>query len=428
MSSGLGSAAAGFGGALAGGAAAEFLSNRPSNALPGEGAGPGPGNIASTLPAGPGVGNGFGPGSGGPDVGRPGQPGNRPDNSLPGQGGNRPDVGRPGQPDVGRPGRPDVGQPGRPDVGQPGRPDVGQPGRPDLGQPGRDLGQPGRPDLGRPGTPGENVGQIGDWNQWQNWRNDHIGEVGDWWHNNWGDYGDWYGDHWWHDHGLGWPYYPGFGYWAGAAWGSLIGWVDYGWSEPVYYNYGDNVYYEDGSVYYGDQPVCTEVQYIEQAEAIALSEPATQPAANDWMPLGVFAVTQDGQPTGADPTMFVQLAVSKQGVINGTFQNTATNTVKAIEGMVDKQTQRAAWTLVGESRPTHGNGNCEPNGKRHFRARSLPRQHDPANPTGPTGEARNRAKRGTEQMTLGAHVVAAHALDPQIGKPRSGSPFPISGN
>ncbi len=111
------------------------------------------------------------------------------------------------------------------------------------------------------------------------------------------------------------------------------------------------MYYEDGSVYYGDQPVCTEVQYIEQAEQIALSEPATQPAPHDWLPLGVFAVTQAGQPTGADPTMFVQLAVSKQGVINGTFQNTATNTVKAIEGMVDKQTQRAAWTLAGESRP-----------------------------------------------------------------------------
>ena len=69
------------------------------------------------------------------------------------------------------------------------------------------------------------------------------------------------------------------------------------------------------------------------------------------MPLGVFAITQDGEPTGADPTMFLQLAVSKQGVISGTFQNTATNTVKAVEGMVDKQTQRAAWTAEGESRP-----------------------------------------------------------------------------
>jgi hypothetical protein len=69
------------------------------------------------------------------------------------------------------------------------------------------------------------------------------------------------------------------------------------------------------------------------------------------MPLGVFAMTQDGQPTGAEPTMFLQLAVSKQGVINGTFQNTATNSVQEVEGMVDKDTQRAAWTAKGKTRP-----------------------------------------------------------------------------
>jgi hypothetical protein len=119
----------------------------------------------------------------------------------------------------------------------------------------------------------------------------------------------------------------------------------------VYYNYGENVYYDDGSVYYGDQPVCTELEYIQQAEAILTNIPETKPADKDWMSLGVFAITSDGEPTGADPTKFLQLAVSKQGLINGTFQNTATNAVQAIEGMVDKQTQRAAWTAVGKSRP-----------------------------------------------------------------------------
>jgi hypothetical protein len=62
-------------------------------------------------------------------------------------------------------------------------------------------------------------------------------------------------------------------------------------------------------------------------------------------------MTSDGEPTGAEPTMFLQLAVSKQGVISGTFQNRATNSVQAVEGMVDKQTQRAAWTAVGKTRP-----------------------------------------------------------------------------
>ena len=69
------------------------------------------------------------------------------------------------------------------------------------------------------------------------------------------------------------------------------------------------------------------------------------------MPLGVFALTQDGESAGDEPTMFLQLAVSKQGIIAGTFQNTASGVVKSIEGMVDKETQRAAWTAAGESRP-----------------------------------------------------------------------------
>ena len=230
-----------------------------------------------------------------------------------------------------------------------------------------DLGRPGQPDLGRPGRPGDHIqnlpSQIADRGQWQNWRQENLGNVRDYWQNNWGNYGDWYGDSWWNNNHIDYPYYPGFGFWAGAAWSGLSGWGDYGWTEPIYYNYGDNVYYDDGSVYYGDQPVCTEQQYIEQAEAIALSVPEAKPAAKDWMPLGVFAITQDGEPTGADPTMFLQLAVSKQGVINGTFQNTATNTVKAVEGMVDKQTQRAAWTVRRRVAPAYGNWDRESNAR-----------------------------------------------------------------
>jgi hypothetical protein len=69
------------------------------------------------------------------------------------------------------------------------------------------------------------------------------------------------------------------------------------------------------------------------------------------MPLGVFAIASDNKPTGTEPTMYLQLAVSKQGVLSGTFQNIISQTVQPIEGMVDKQTQRAAWTSKGKTRP-----------------------------------------------------------------------------
>ena len=145
--------------------------------------------------------------------------------------------------------------------------------------------------------------------------------------------------------------YPNFNYWGYAAWPAVTGWVDYGWQQPIYYNYGDNVYYDDDQVYYGDQPVAIGGGVRAAGGGDRLSQPAAAPAAEDWMPLGVFAVTNDGEPSGAEPTMFLQLAVSKQGVISGTFQNTATDTAQQIEGMVDKETQRAAWVPKGKKPP-----------------------------------------------------------------------------
>jgi hypothetical protein len=162
---------------------------------------------------------------------------------------------------------------------------------------------------------------------------------------------NWFNNNWWNHNHIHYPYYPNFNYWSFAAWPAVTGWVDYGWSQPVYYNYGDNVYYQDDQVYYGDQPVASTEEYAQQAAAIVANVPAAEPAADDWMPLGVFAITSDGKPADAEPTMYLQLAVSKQGLINGTLQNTATDSVQPVKGMVDKETQRAAWTIKDKSTP-----------------------------------------------------------------------------
>jgi len=193
--------------------------------------------------------------------------------------------------------------------------------------------------------------RINNRQQWQDWRQDRRDDIRDYVNDNNRIFDDWFDGNWWNNGLIDTPYVPNFAFWAWASWGGLGSWVNYGWSDPIYYNYGENVYYDDGSVYYGDQPICSEEEYAAQAEAIAQSTPETPPAPDDWMPLGVFAMTSDGEPTAADPTMFLQLAVSRQGAINGTFQNTTSGAVQAIEGMVDKQTQRAAWTAAGKSRP-----------------------------------------------------------------------------
>ncbi len=161
----------------------------------------------------------------------------------------------------------------------------------------------------------------------------------------------WYGSEWWNNLNIPKPYFPGFNAWGSVTWPTMANSLQPTSSTPIYYNFGENVYFLNGSVYYGDQPVATEDEYTKQAETIAASAPAAKPAEQHWMPLGVFAMTADGEPNGADPNFFLQLAVSKQGVISGTIQNIAAKSVQPIEGMVDKQCQRAAWTVVGKPRP-----------------------------------------------------------------------------
>lgn len=162
-----------------------------------------------------------------------------------------------------------------------------------------------------------------------------------------------------HDHPVRdfWSDHPLWGAWAitrpfrWASWGGVSGWVDYGWSQPYSYSYGENVYYDDGMVYYDDKAVATEEEYADQAEAIAASAPEAPADDTEWMSLGVFALTPDGQESGPDPTLFLQLVISKQGVISGSLNDSATDTTQTIEGMVDMKSQRSAWNVVGKTRP-----------------------------------------------------------------------------
>ena len=135
-----------------------------------------------------------------------------------------------------------------------------------------------------------------------------------------------------------------------ATWGALAGWFSWG-ASGASYSYGENIYYEGDYVYYGDKQVATSEQYAEQAQDLATTAP--DPAdESEWLPLGVFALTSDGQASGAPPTIFLQLTVNKEGIIAGTVTNTEDpDNVQAIEGMVDKKTQRTAWAVQGKSSP-----------------------------------------------------------------------------
>jgi hypothetical protein len=96
--------------------------------------------------------------------------------------------------------------------------------------------------------------------------------------------------------------------------------------------------------------------YADRAEAIASSAQAANPQDGEWMTLGVFAVTQDGPASGSDLTIFVQLAVSKTGVINGLVTNAATGETQSLQAAVDQTSQRAAWEMTGKQLPVMETG------------------------------------------------------------------------
>ena len=128
--------------------------------------------------------------------------------------------------------------------------------------------------------------------------------------------------------------------WATAAWavaGPYCGYTDSG----AYYDYGENVTYDNGTVYYGDQPVATVEQYYDQAGQIADS--GQTPQNEEWLPLGVFGVI--GEPTQTQTDKVVQLAVNKEGIIRGNLQDSLSDTVMPVVGAIDKKTQRVAMRI-----------------------------------------------------------------------------------
>lgn len=142
------------------------------------------------------------------------------------------------------------------------------------------------------------------------------------------------------------PYY----WWRWAPAPRLTTWVTYDWATPYYWDYGpghyiycaNNVIYVNG-VWFAPAPV-----YYRRVVLLAQSAPefdVEQAAEIEWLPLGVFALVPEG---GQQSDLLVQLAVTNDGVLGGTVLNEATGQSYPVEGMVDRQTQQAAWTYVDE--------------------------------------------------------------------------------
>jgi hypothetical protein len=137
--------------------------------------------------------------------------------------------------------------------------------------------------------------------------------------------------------------------WRPVTWAAIGPWLGYGAAPVSYsYNYGDNITYQDGSVYYGSQSAGSAEQYYQESANLAGSGASADTSQEtQWLPLGVFGLMSGDEKT---PKMVFQLAVNKDGVIRGNYFDQISQTNFPVQGSVDKKTQRVAWSVSGNKK------------------------------------------------------------------------------
>ena len=85
----------------------------------------------------------------------------------------------------------------------------------------------------------------------------------------------------------------------------------------------------------------------ELAEELAHSGAVDLPADTTFLPLGVYSLVAASH---EDASALVQLSVSKDGVLRGSYYDLMSDEGQKIQGAVDKKTQRVAWTIGANGR------------------------------------------------------------------------------
>ena len=143
-------------------------------------------------------------------------------------------------------------------------------------------------------------------------------------------------------------HYHSWWYWWGwSTWDDVYVWVDNDWDEGWEYEYDDNVVFDDEVVFINEEPVATAEDYIEIGEELANADEPAEDAELEWRPLGVFLMATTE--TDPDPRMMIQLVLSKDGRVGGTYHHVDTQSSRAVDGSLDKETQRIAFTIGDKS-------------------------------------------------------------------------------
>lgn len=154
-----------------------------------------------------------------------------------------------------------------------------------------------------------------------------------------------------------WDFDDHFSWSVEVSWPALQVWLPWRWNTPIYYHYGT-----DGIIYssYSPEsihliPVPSNQLFIAEAVRIANTPRPLYKNQNNWMPLGMFALSQDSE-GGELAQEYLSLAISKDGLVSGAYVNVGDNETLEIEGAIDENSQRVVWKFVGQEWPVMESG------------------------------------------------------------------------
>ena len=168
---------------------------------------------------------------------------------------------------------------------------------------------------------------------------------------------------WYANHPKAWQYtHPNANVWAAATFGGAATWL--GLSAL---GSGSGVAGDDGTVYTSDADDSGDDETddsqengsqatdesedsddsAELAEELAHAGAVDLPADTTFLPLGVYSLVAASH---EDASALVQLSVSKDGVLRGSYYDLVSDEGQKIQGAVDKKTQRVAWTIGANGR------------------------------------------------------------------------------
>jgi hypothetical protein len=130
--------------------------------------------------------------------------------------------------------------------------------------------------------------------------------------------------------------------WSPTSWRAVSGFFG-STAAPIWFDYGDNITYQNGDIIMNGQDVGTAEQFSKQAADLADVGAANEPTDLNWLPLGVFAMVRNEQ---QHPHLIMQLAINRQGMLRGNYTDEVTESTQPIRGAANQNTQRAAW-IVG---------------------------------------------------------------------------------